>query len=334
VEEPLLLHVPLDQVDPLLGTAGEPQVAERLVVDREDGAGGPELGGHVPDRGTVGQRQGAEPRTVELDEAPHHALLAEHLGDGEHQVGRRRSLGKLAHQAEPGHVGNQHGDGLAEHGRLRLDPSHAPPQHAKAVHHGGVGVGADERIGIGERSALAVHLPRVEDDAGQVLEVDLVHDARTRRHHLEVAEGPLPPTEEPVTLLVPLELLLHVDQEGGVRAVCVHLHRVVDHQLRRLQRVDPAGITPQPRHGVAHGGEVHDCRHPGEVLQEDARRVKAISFVDGACGSHLASRVMSSADTERPSSVRRRFSRRMRREKGNLPRLTPSFSSASSRNIS
>jgi hypothetical protein len=62
--------------------------------------------------------------------------------------------------------------------------------------------------------------------------------------------------------------------------------------------------------------------------------VKAISFVDGACGSHLASRVMSSAVTERPSSVRRRFSRRMRREKGSLPRLTPSFSSASSRNIS
>jgi hypothetical protein len=93
VEEPLLLHVPLDQVDPLLGAAGEPQVPERLVVDREDGAGGSELGRHVADGGAVGERQRGQPRAIELDEAPDHALLPEHLRHGEHQVGGRGALG-------------------------------------------------------------------------------------------------------------------------------------------------------------------------------------------------------------------------------------------------
>src|SRR5690348_18486883 len=47
--------------------------------------------------------------------------------------------------ALPIYPGDQHGDGLAEHGRLGLDAAHAPAQHAQAVLHGGVRVGAHAR---------------------------------------------------------------------------------------------------------------------------------------------------------------------------------------------
>ena len=66
------------------------EVVERLGVDREDAAGRPVLGGHVGDRRPVGQRQFGQAGAVELDELADHALLAEHLRDGQHQVGGGR----------------------------------------------------------------------------------------------------------------------------------------------------------------------------------------------------------------------------------------------------
>ena len=41
----------------------------------------------------------SEPRPVELDELLDDALLAQHLRDGQHEVGRRRALGQLARRA-------------------------------------------------------------------------------------------------------------------------------------------------------------------------------------------------------------------------------------------
>ena len=48
---------------------------------------------------------------------------------------------------------DEHRDRLAEHRRLGLDPADAPAEHAQAVDHRRVRVGADERVGIGERLA-------------------------------------------------------------------------------------------------------------------------------------------------------------------------------------
>ena len=73
---------------------------------------------------------------------------------------------------------------LAQQHGLGLDAADAVAQHAQAADHGGVGVGAHERVreGLG----LAVHLAQL-DDPGQELEVDLVDDARARRHDAQVA---------------------------------------------------------------------------------------------------------------------------------------------------
>ena len=57
---------------------------------------------------------------------------------------------------EADHLGEQHRHRLAEHRRLGLDAADAPAEHGEAVDHGGVAVGADQRVGIGDLDRLAV----------------------------------------------------------------------------------------------------------------------------------------------------------------------------------
>jgi hypothetical protein len=72
--------------------------------------------------------------------------------------------------------------------------------------------------------------------------------------------------EEEVALAVPLELLLGVDEERRARAVLVHLHRVVDHELRGLERIDESRVPSHLGHRVAHRGQVHDRGNAREIL--------------------------------------------------------------------
>lgn len=101
---------------------------------------------HVGDRRTVGERHRRQAGAVELDEAADHALGAQHLGDGQHQVGGGDAFLKLAGQLEADDLGDQHRHGLAEHRGFRLDPADAPAEHAQAVDHGRVAVGSDQRV--------------------------------------------------------------------------------------------------------------------------------------------------------------------------------------------
>ena len=76
-----------------------------------------------------------EPVAEEFDEFSDHALLAQHLRDGEHEVGRSHALAQLAVQFEADDLGQQHRLRLAEHSRLRLDAADAPAEHGKPVDH-------------------------------------------------------------------------------------------------------------------------------------------------------------------------------------------------------
>ena len=148
-EEPLGLAVRLHQLHLRLVAPREEEVFERLVVHREEPDRGAVLRGHVRDRRPVGHRQGGEPLPVELHELSHHALRAQHLRDREDEVGGGGAFGSFPGEPEPHHLGNEHGDRLPEHRRLRLDPSDAPADHSQPVDHRRVGVGPDE--GVGER---------------------------------------------------------------------------------------------------------------------------------------------------------------------------------------
>ena len=98
----------------------------------------------------------AQAAAVELDELADHALLAQHLRDGQHQVRRGAAFGHLAVQLESDHLGQQHGDRLAQHAGLGFNPAHAPADHAQAVDHRRMGIRADQRIGICRRIRSAL----------------------------------------------------------------------------------------------------------------------------------------------------------------------------------
>jgi len=52
----------------------------------------------------------------------------------------------------------------------------APAQHGEAIDHGGVAVGADQRVGIGDRLLAFLARPH---DLREVFEIDLVANAGT-----------------------------------------------------------------------------------------------------------------------------------------------------------
>ena len=284
------LGVGLHQAHALLGAAGQAQVVQGDLVDREDRGGGAELRAHVADGGAVGQRHLGDTLAVELDELAHHAVGAQHLGDGQHYVGGGGAGGDGAGELEAHHLGDEHGDGLAQHGGLGLDAAHAPAQDAQAVDHGGVGVGAHAGVGVGLGDAVGLV---GEDDTGQVLDVDLVDDAGARGDDAEVGQRPLSPAQELVALGVALVLALLVALQGAGQAEGVDLDGVVDDHLRRVEGVDDLGVATEVGDRLTHGGQVDDAGHTGEVLHDDAGRgeldlrVGLGGGVPGGQGSHV-----------------------------------------------
>ena len=264
VPEQVLLAVRLDERDALRAAPGQREVVERDLVDREEAARRSVLGRHVPERRPVCERQGGNPLPEVLDELPDDARLAQDLGHRQHQVGRGRSLGERAAELEADDLRHEHGERLAEHRGLRLDAARAPAEDTEAVHHRCVRVGPDERVG--ERDAVAIL-----DHACEVLEVDLVADPRSGRHDLQARERLLAPAQEEVALVVALELELDVAPERRPRSERVHLDRVVDHELGRDERIDLRRIAAEIGHCIPHRGEVDDCGHARQVLQQDAR---------------------------------------------------------------
>ena len=205
------------------------------------------------------------PLAVELDELAHDAVRPEHLGHGENEVGGGNAFAQNAGQLEADDLRDEHIVRLAKGDGLGLDTADAPAEDAEAVDHGRMAVRADERVR--HRDAV-LHL----DDAGQVLEVDLVDDPGRRRHDGEVVEGLLAPLEELVALAVALELALGVELQRRGRAKGINLHRVVNDEVGRHQRVDLLRVSPYLPHRASHRREVDDRGHPGEVLHHHARR--------------------------------------------------------------
>ena len=205
----------------------------------------------------------------ELHELPDHAALAQHLGHGQHQIGRGRAFAQPARKPEADHVRQQHRDRLAEHRRLGLDPADAPAQHGKAVDHRRVAVGAHQRVGIGDGGAVHLVGPH---HLGEILQIDLMADAGARRHDAEVLERLLTPAEEGVALTVARHLQGDVLPECLRGAEMVDHYRVVDHEIHRRERVDAAGVAAKRGHGGAHRGEVHHRRHARKVLHQHAGR--------------------------------------------------------------
>ena len=107
-------------------------------------------------------------------------------------------------------------------------------------------------------------------------------DSGIGRHHAEIAERRLAPAQQDVAFAIALELEGRIEIECIHAAEVIHLHRVIDYQIGRQQRIGAARVAAHGGQGVAHGGKVHHAGDAGEVLQQDARRHEADLFDAGA----------------------------------------------------
>ncbi len=264
----LRLGVRGDEIDALARPPRKLQVAQRLLIDGKDAAGAAVFRRHVRDRRAVRQRQVRQAVAEELHELVDDALLAQLLRHGQHQIRGGRSGLELPREAKADDLRNQHGDRLPQHRRFGLDAADAPAEHAQAVDHRRMRVGADQRVRIGLPRALALG---VEDHPPQVLEVDLVDDAGVRRHDLEIAERRLAPAQKGVALAIARELDLVVRRERPGGAVLVDLYGMVYDQLCGGERIHALGVAAKAHDGIAHRSEIDDAGDASEILEDDAR---------------------------------------------------------------
>ena len=127
-----------------------------------------------------------------------------------------------------------------------------------------MGVGSDERVGIGER--LSVTLLR-NHYAREALEVHLVHYSGAGRHHPEIVEGVLGPLEKRVSLPVSFVFDFHVLRVGVAACEVVDLHGVVYDEVHGHYRVYERRVPALFVDDRPHGREVHDAGNPREVLE-------------------------------------------------------------------
>ncbi len=278
----LFLGVCLHKLDLIFGTRSKTQIRESFVVDREEAHRRAVLGRHVGDGGTIGKGEAGKPGAVELDKFSDDALLAQHVRNGEDEVGGRGAFRQPAIQFETDDGRNQDRERLAEHCGFRFNAADAPSENAEAVHHRGVRVGADQRIG--ERDP-GIPLLFAEHNAREIFQIYLVADAGVRRNNFEILKPFLAPAEKRVAFDIALHFEISVERERVRGAELIHLHGVVDDELSGKQGIDFLRVAAQMAHGVAHRGEINDGRNAGEILQEHARGHEGNFFFGGSPGA-------------------------------------------------
>jgi hypothetical protein len=195
-------------------------------------------------------------------------VLAQHLGDREHEVGGGDArTGSLPVSLKPTTCGMSMETGWPSMAASASMPPTPQPSTPRPLTMVVWRVGADAGVGVG----LTPSTDR-EDDAGEVLDVDLVDDAGARGHDLEVVERRLAPAQELVALAVALVLDVDVELERVGRpktSTCTEWSMTSSAGASGLILLR---VAAEVGDGLAHGGEVDDAGHAGEVLHDHARR--------------------------------------------------------------
>ena len=281
---------------------GEFEIAHGLGVHRKERHGGAELGRHVGDRRTLGKRERIDTVTKELDDLRDHVVPAKNLRYREHEIRRGHPRLQAPLEPAPDHLGDEHGDGLAERHRPPLQAAHAPTDDAECIDHGRVAVHRDDGIRIGEPPPSHLLDP---DHAGQELQVDLVQDAGTRREDAHVAKRFAAPAQKFVALAVLCHLERHVVGQRARAAMRIHHDRMIDDEIDGDHRIDLAWITAQRLHRIAHCCHVPQQGDARGFRHHHARRTKT----DFAVGRVLP--VIGQPAGKRSQVVRRRLAGRM-----------------------
>mmetsp|Transcript_57347 Transcript_57347/g.123093 ORF Transcript_57347/g.123093 Transcript_57347/m.123093 type:complete len:325 (-) Transcript_57347:48-1022(-) len=238
---------------------------QRMFINRKQPTSRPILRAHIRHCHPVRHRQRRRPLPVELNELAHAIVLAQELGHRQHHVRGGDPWGQAALEVDPDDLGEHQAHGLAEHGGLGLDASHAPGHDAYAVYHRGVAVRPHAPIRVGDPVAHGDHLC-------DLLAVHLVHNACSRRHHRTTTEALLCPLQELEPLLVPLKLDLHILRQSIRGAGYIHNHGVVNHKVHPAQRVHSLGVAASGFHRIPHRAEVNKNRDSRQILQDNAGR--------------------------------------------------------------
>ncbi len=157
---------------------------------------------------------------------------------------------------------------MTEHSRFGFDSADAPTHDAEAVNHGGVGIGADERVGVSEEGTIGLFF--CKNATGEVLEVNLVNDTDTWGDDAKGLESLLAPLKEFVAFAVAFKFVLHIEHESLFGAVDVDLDGVIDDEIDGDEGFDELRIFFEPGDGIAHSGEIDEEGDASKVLQDDA----------------------------------------------------------------
>ena len=261
----LSLGVSFNQCNLLFRSTGQAHVLGGLLVDGEHGTRRAELRRHVANGGAVGQRHSLHTRAIEFHKLLDHAVLAQHFCNGQHHIGGSNTGWDFTSQFEANNAGDQHGHRLTQHSGLCLNATHAPAENTQTVFHGGVGVGTNARIRVGEAIIVKHH-------AGEVFNIHLVHNAGSGRHHAEVGKRLGSPPQELITLFIAFVFNVDVGGQSVRVAESLNDHRVVNHHLCGVQRVHLVGVTAKSFHRFTHGGKVNHTRDTSKVLHQHPGR--------------------------------------------------------------
>ena len=132
----------------LLAAARGAQIIHAFGVNREEAHRRAVFGRHVGDGRAVHHRQRRRAGAEKFDELADDLRLAQHLRDGQRQVGGGDAFAQRAGQVHADDVRREEIDRLAEHARLGFDAADAPADDAEAVDHRRVRIRADQRVGI------------------------------------------------------------------------------------------------------------------------------------------------------------------------------------------
>ena len=168
----------------------------------------PYSGAMLPMVARSGSARGARAFAEEFDKLAHHLVLAQDLRHGEHQVGGGHAFAQLAGQLKAHHIGREEYTGwpsMAASASMPPTPQPTTPMPLIMV----VWLSVPTRC-RGSRRRFRRSPGALVHAARQIFEVDLVHDAKARRHHTKGVKGLHAPFHELVALAVALESELHV----------------------------------------------------------------------------------------------------------------------------
>ncbi len=145
-----LFGVGFDQPDLFCHAAGQGEVVERLLVDREHRGRGAEFRRHVGDGGAIAQGQGRGALTEEFQIGADDLFLAQKFGQGQDDVGGCDIGLRLTRQLDADDVRQAHPRGAAEHDVFGLQAPHTYSYDTKRIDVRCVAVGTDQCIGKGD----------------------------------------------------------------------------------------------------------------------------------------------------------------------------------------